>query len=69
MKDIFQTIDHQGRATVWCVLDVKAGFHNIPVLLATQELLGVITQDGMFQFLRMPFGISKAPDHFQYVMD
>jgi hypothetical protein len=48
---------------------MKACYHNIPVEEGTQELLGVVTQDGIFVFVRMPFGIAQAPEWLQYVMD
>ncbi len=51
------------------MLDAKSGYHNVKVHPNTQPYLGVITQDGLYVFVRMPFGLSKAPDHFQFVMD
>jgi hypothetical protein len=48
---------------------MKACYHNIPIEEATQKLLGVVTQDGIYVFVRMPFGVAKAPEWLQYVMD
>jgi hypothetical protein len=58
MKDTWQLIDLWGEATLGSLLDMKACYHNLVVTPETQELLGVTTQDGLFVFLRMPFGVA-----------
>ena len=50
-------------------IDLKAGFLNIGVTERTKPLLGIITQDGLFRFTRMAFGLSQAPMYFQHVME
>jgi hypothetical protein len=69
MKDTSQLIDLWRDATIGSLLDMKACYHNIVVDPATEELLGVITQDGIFTFKRMPFGVAQAPEWLQYIMD
>ncbi len=58
MKDTWQLIDLWGEARLGSLLDMKACYHNLMVTPETQELLGVTTQDGLFVFLRMPFGVA-----------
>ena len=58
MKDTHQLIDLWGDATVGSLLDMKACYHNIVAEEETQALLGVTTQDGIFTFKRMPFGVA-----------
>ena len=48
---------------------MKSGFLNIPTTEETSELLGLVTQDGLYRFLRMPFGCAGAPMYFQYAME
>lgn len=62
MKDTWQLIDLWEHATMGSLLDMKACYHNIPVDPDTEELLGVVTQDGLYTFCRMPFGVAKAPE-------
>lgn len=50
-------------------MDLKAGFQNIPVAPSTKPLLGLVTQDGLYQWERMAFGLVGAPMHFQHVID
>ncbi len=57
MKDAWQLVDIWENATLGSLLDMKACYHNLPVNLHTQELLGEVTQDGIFVYLKMPFGV------------
>ena len=58
-----------GDSTIYSGLDLKSGFLNIPCTERASELLGLVTQDGLFRFLRMPFGCTMAPMFFQYCME
>lgn len=69
MKDTWQLVDLWTDSTLGSLLDMKACYHNLPVDAATQTLLGVVTQDGVYIFRRMPFGVSQAPEWLQYTMD
>ena len=51
-------------ATWFSAIDLKAGYHNIPIDVASRRYTGFVTQDGAFQWARMPFGPSSAPGHF-----
>ena len=50
-------------------LDLKAGFHNVVIEPSSQQYAGFITQDGIYRFLRMPFGFLNAPAHFQSILE
>lgn len=62
MKDPSQLVDLWAGATIGSLLDMKACYHNIPVEEDTWVWLGVVTQDGIFVWVRMPFGVAKAPE-------
>ncbi len=57
-------VDQFQGCTFFTAIDLKAGFHNLPVSERASRLLGVITQDGLFRYLRLPFGLHSAPLFF-----
>ena len=56
-------------ATVFSKIDLVKGFYNIPVAPADVPKTAVITPFGLFEFLRMPFGLCNAAQTFQRLMD
>jgi len=64
--DIFDSI---GEAAVFTVIDLKAGFHQIPVWEPDIPKTAFATPIGNFEYTKMPFGLKGAPATFQRVMD
>lgn len=50
------------------LLDCKRGFWQIPVTERTQNYLAFATPWGRYTCLRLPFGLSSAPEVFQQIM-
>ena len=51
------------------MLDLKVGFHNIPFEKESSYDSTFVTHRGKFHWLRMPMGLTQAPDHFQFVVE
>jgi hypothetical protein len=64
-----QVIDELTFAKLMSLIDLKGAFFNHPVDPNSIKYLGFITQDGMFQFLKMPFGCVNAPAKLQSTLD
>ncbi len=62
-------IDAIGNSTVFSALDIKAGFHNIPLDEDSKCYCGIITQDGVWVYDRMAFGFLGAPATFQAIIE
>ena len=45
-------------------MDLKAGFVNIPVSEHMAGVMGLVTQEGLYAWRRMAFGLLGAPMHF-----
>lgn len=53
---------------VFATLDLRSGFHQIPLDPAARPLTAFVTPDGLFEFTRVPFGLRNAPPFFQQTM-
>lgn len=50
-------------------IDFSSGFWQIPMDDKSKELTAFRTEDGQFQFKRMPFGLCNAPASFQKIVN
>ncbi|GAQ93472.1 hypothetical protein KFL_015570010, partial [Klebsormidium nitens] len=61
--------DKLGRATYFTSLDAQAGYWQIRLHREDVQKTAFLTHRGLFEFLRMPFGLTGAPGTYQMVMD
>ena len=50
-------------------MDINKGFHQIFIRKECRKYCRIITHEGIFQYIRMPFGLKNAPSVFQRFMD
>ena len=55
---------------VWfSTLDLRSGYHNIPIKEADRDKTAFVTRRGSFRYKVLPSGLSTAPSVFQRLMD
>ena len=57
------------RAKFFTAMDLRSGYWQIPMDSASIEKTAFTTKFGLFEFVRMPFGLSSAVATFQRIMD
>ncbi|CAJ0644521.1 12712_t:CDS:2, partial [Entrophospora sp. SA101] len=66
INDIFDTMSG---AKYFTTLDCMSGYWQMKVAKQDQPKTAYITEDGLYEFTVMPFGLSNAPASFQRMMD
>lgn len=56
-------------AKIFSSLDASSGFWNVSLDNESSKLCTFITPFGRYRFLRLPFGISSAPEYFHFIMN
>ena len=66
---IVDTIDVLNGAKYFSTIDFCSGYWQIPLSETSIPKTAFTTKFGLFEWLRMPFGLSNAPSTFQRTMD
>lgn len=67
IEDVFDALG-ESHAKVFSTLDLNSAYFQIALDPETRHKASFITHEGVFEFLRMPFGLRNAPMSFQLLM-
>ncbi|MBW0590877.1 hypothetical protein O181_130592 [Austropuccinia psidii MF-1] len=62
---IHETLTQLSKARFITSMDALKGFYQNVLTPHTRKLLRIISHCGIYEYLRMPFGIKNAPSHYQ----
>lgn len=69
LPNICDLFDKLGKSNYFTTLDLASGYHQIEIAEEDRQKTAFSTQNGHYEFLRMPFGLKTAPATFQRAMD
>jgi hypothetical protein len=69
LPNMLDFADRLSGCMVFNKIDLRKGYWQIPVRPEDRPKTAVITPFGLFEFLRMPFGLRNAGSSFQRMMD
>ncbi|MBW0544462.1 hypothetical protein O181_084177 [Austropuccinia psidii MF-1] len=66
---IHETLTQLSNTNFITSMDALKGFHQNVLTPHSRKLLRIIAHCGIYEYLRMPFGIKGAPSHYQRMMN
>ncbi|MBW0525241.1 hypothetical protein O181_064956 [Austropuccinia psidii MF-1] len=66
---IQETLTQLSKSKYITSMDSLKGSHQIVLMHKAKKLLQIITHCGIYEYLRMPFGLKNAPSHYQRMMN
>ena len=69
IPEINEVLSNLGENKYFSVIDLKSGFHQIPLKESDIEKTAFSINNGKFEFVRLPFGLKNSPSIFQRTLD
>lgn len=69
LPNIDECLDNLAGKKYFSQLDFRSGYWQIPIADKSKELTAFRTDEGLFQFVKMPFGLCNAPAFFQKLIN
>ena len=69
IQSISSVLDAVSQGKVFAKCDLVSGYWQIPIRQSDQQKTAFCTHLGLYEFLRLPFGLKTAPNTFQWILN
>ena len=63
-----EVLESLNGSTVFSKLDLRWGFHQIELEPNSRDITSFATDDGIFRYKRLSFGVNAAPEKYQHII-
>ena len=63
-----ELFEEMSGSKVFSKVDLRAGYHQIPVAAESRPITTFVAHRGLFRFKRLPFGVNSASEVFQHAI-
>lgn len=64
VPNLDEQLDQMQTGTVYTTMDLKNGYHHVPIKENSKKYTAFVTPTGQYEFNRVPFGLSSSPSVF-----